>query len=240
MILGVEEPLVDWDWVGRHLDDIRAAVIEHIQLTAVAVGIGFAISMAMALVSIRFRWSYGILASFGAVVYAVPAVALFAFLIPLMGVGFWTAEVALISYTILILLRNIVAGFDGVPDHVKEAADGMGYEPWRRLTRIELPLALPAIVAGLRIATVTTIGLVTLAFMVGVGGLGDFINDGLDRDFSTPVIIGTVLSIALAVTFDLMFVILEWLMTPWTRKQRPDTRIDPGMAVGAAEVALDG
>src|SRR5690606_7152601 len=119
------------------------------------------------------------------------------------------AEIALVSYTLLILLRNIVAGLDGVPDAVREAADGMGYEGWRRMLRIDLPLAAPTIIAGLRIATVTTIGLVTVTALVGQGGFGDLINEGLSRQFSTLVVVGSVFSIAPAVAFDLGFVALE-------------------------------
>ena len=119
------------------------------------------------------------------------------------------------TYTLLILLRNIVAAIDGVPVAVREAADGMGYEPWRRFLAVDLRLAAPTIVAGLRIATVTTIGLVTVTALIGEGGLGDLINDGLSRDFSTPIVVGTVLSVALAVAFDLAFVVLERVLAPW-------------------------
>lgn len=236
MILAAE-PLVRWDWVGDHLDEIWQDLVEHLQLTAIAVGIGFAISMALALLAIRFRWVYGPLAAFCSVLYAIPSLALFAILIPITGVGVVPAEIALVSYTLLILLRNIVAGFDGVPPQVREAADGMGYEPWRRALNVDLPLALPAIIAGLRIATVTTVGLVTVAALVGTGGLGALINDGLDRDFSTPVVVGAVLSIALAVLLDLIFVLLERVTTPWMRRQRPDTVINPEEPVGATQAA---
>jgi osmoprotectant transport system permease protein len=237
-VIFATEPLVRWDWVGNHLDEIWQDLVEHLQLTAIAVGIGFAISMVLALLSIRFRWVYGPLAAFCSVLYAIPSLALFAILIPITGVGVVPAEIALVSYTLLILLRNIVAGFDGVPPEVREAADGMGYEGWRRVLRVDLPLASPAIIAGLRIATVTTVGLVTVAALVGTGGLGTLINDGLDRgDFSTPVVVGSVLSIALAILLDLLFVLLERVTTPWMRRQRPDTVINPEAPVGAAGAA---
>ena len=238
MILGVEEPLVRWDWVGDHLDEIRAAVQEHIQLTVIAVGIGFVLAMAMSLLAIRWRWTYGPLAGFCAVVYSIPSLALFGILVPITGLGIVPAEIALVSYTLLILLRNIVAGFDGVPPAVREAAVGMGYEPTRRLWSIDLPLALPAIIAGLRIATVTTVGLVTVAALVGTGGLGDLINDGLSRDFSTPVVVGTVLSVVLAVVFDLLFVLIERFATPWARAQH-DTVIDPSEPVDVPPVTAE-
>jgi osmoprotectant transport system permease protein len=216
--LAAAEPLVDWDWVARHTDDIQSATVEHLTLTGVAVGIGFAVAMAMALVATRWRWTYPPLAGFSGMLYSIPALALFGLLIPITGLGMVPAQIALVSYTLLILLRNIVAGLDGVSPAVREAADGMGYERWRRVLRVDLPLALPAIVAGLRIATVTTIGLVTVTAVVGMGGYGDFIFTGLRRNFSTEVILGTTLSVLLAVVFDLMFVLLERVATPWARQ----------------------
>ncbi len=223
---GGGEPLVRWDWVRDHTDDIRELFWEHVTLTVVAVAIGFAISMALALVAVRWRWTYGPLDGLGSVLYAIPSLALFGVLvaIPAFGLGFRTAEVALVSYTLLILLRNIVAGLDGVPPAVREAAEGMGYEPWRRMLRVDLPLATPAIVAGLRIATVTTVGLVTVTALVGEGGFGDLINDGLSRDFPTPIVVGTVLSVALAIAFDVVFVGIERVLTPWNRARAGGAR----------------
>jgi osmoprotectant transport system permease protein len=218
------EPLVDWEWVGNHTDDVWAAFTEHLTLTAIAVAIGFGLAMVMALVSIRWRWSYGVLAGICGVVYAIPSLALFGLLVPALGLGLATAEIALVGYTLLILLRNIVAGLDGVSPAVREAADGMGYESWRRQARVDLPLAAPAILAGLRIATVTTVGLVTVTALVGEGGFGSLINDGLSRSFSTPIIVGTVLSVALAVALDLAFVVFEWAVVPWNRRRRTGGR----------------
>ena len=123
------------------------------------------------------------------------------------------------SYTLLILIRNVVAGLDAVPDEVRESARGMGFTPRRQLFRIELPLAVPAIIAGVRIATVTTIGLVTVTALIGQGGLGQFILDGLYRDFRTPLVIGGVLSVALATAADVSLVGLEKLVTPWSRSR---------------------
>lgn len=217
MALLAAEPFVDWDWVGRHTDDIWAAFTEHLTLTGIAVGIGFALALVLALVSVRWRWSYGVLAAICGVLYAIPSLALFGLLVPALGLGLVTAEIALVSYTLLILLRNIVAGLDGVSPAVREAADGMGYEGWRRLARVEVPLAAPTILAGLRIATVTTVGLVTVTALVGEGGFGGLIDDGLSRSFPTPIVVGTVLSVALAVVLDLAFVVLEWAVAPWNR-----------------------
>ena len=218
--LAADEPFVRWDWVWDHTDDIREAFWQHVTLTVVSVGIGFAISLVLAFVAVRWRWTYEPMAGFTGALYAIPSLALFGVLITIswFGLGFRTAVTALVTYTLLILLRNIVAGLDGVPPAVREAADGMGYERWRRVVRVDLPLATPSIIAGLRIATVTTVGLVTVTALVGEGGFGRLINqEGLQRNFSTPIVVGTVLSVALAIAFDLVFVIVERLATPWMR-----------------------
>jgi osmoprotectant transport system permease protein len=210
------DSLIWWEWVGDHLDDIAAATSEHLQLTGYAVAIGLVISLVLAMVSLRWRRAYGPLVGFTNVLYSIPSLALFGIFVPITGFGFVTAEIALVSYTLLILLRNIVSGIDGVSPAVIEAADAMGYEPWRRFLTVELRLAAPTIVTGLRIATVTVIGLVTVAALIGSGGYGTFIRDGLSRNFSTPIIVGGALSIALALLFDLIFI--QWLVTPWARK----------------------
>jgi osmoprotectant transport system permease protein len=224
-VVAADEPLIRWDWVRDHTDDIRAQLWEHLQLTGLAVGIGFVIALGLALVAVRWRKTYAPLAAFCAALYSVPSLALFALLLPFVGLGTTNALIALVTYTLLILLRNIVAGLDGVPPDVREAADGMGFEGWRRVLRVDLPLATPAIIAGLRIATVTTIGLVTVTALVGEGGFGRFINDGLSRQFATPIVLGSVLSVALAIACDVLFVLLERVMTPWTRAgARPGRR----------------
>jgi osmoprotectant transport system permease protein len=236
-LLAAEEPLVDWGYVGDHLDEVREMAVEHVKLTVLAVAIGFAIAMVMALLSLRWRWSYAVLAGFCGVLYAIPSVALFGILIPVTGLGIVPSQIALVGYTLLILLRNIVAGIDGVPAAVREAADGMGYERWRRLLRIDLPLALPTIIAGLRIATVTTVGLVTVTALVGQGGFGDYINEGLSREFPTKVVVGTLGSVILAVAFDLLFVGLERVAAPWARKDGLRRQRVHGRADGAVAVA---
>ncbi len=227
------EPFIRWDWVRDHTDEIRSNFWEHLQLTALAVGIGFVIALAMALIAVRWRAAYAPLAAFCAALYAVPSVALFALLLPFVGLSTQNALIALVSYTLLILLRNIVAGLDGVPPEVREAADGMGYQRWRRVLRVDLPLATPAIVAGLRIATVTTVGLVTVTALVGEGGFGRFINEGLSRQFSTEIVLGCVLSVALAIACDVLFVLAERLLVPWVRVQAPKEVGRPGVLTRA-------
>lgn len=221
MILAADkDSFIWWDWVWDHTDEIKAATIEHLQLTAIALGVGLALSIVLATVAIRWNRTYAPIAGFAGVLYAIPSLALFAILFPITGLTVLTAEIALVGYTLLILIRNIVAGVQGVPDAVKEAADGMGYRPMHRFFAVDLRLATPAIVAGIRIASVTIIGLVTVTFVIGFGGFGSLINDGLSRDFNTPVVIGATLSIALALVIDGALLLVERLVAPWNRTGR--------------------
>jgi osmoprotectant transport system permease protein len=227
MTADARSSFVYWPWVRDHLGEIWTRTVEHVQLTVIAVAVGFAISAVLAFVAVRFRWTYGPITWIGSILYTIPSLALFGLLIPFTGLGLLTAEIALVSYTILIFVRNIVAGLDGVPHAVREAADGMGYTPLRRLWQVELPLALPTIVAGIRIASVTVIGLVTITALIGNGGYGALIDDGLSRRFPTPIVVGTVLSVALAIVVDVMLALLERALTPW---RRPQQRTSAGSA----------
>ena len=215
----VSEPLIRWKWIGDHLGQIGERLVEHLYLTAIGLAIGFAISMGLSIVALRWRVTYAPITWVAGVLYTIPSLALFALLVPWTGLSTTTAEIGLVSYTILILVRNIVAGVDGVDPSVTEAARGMGYEPWRLFVRIELPLALPVIVAGLRIAAVTLVGLVTVTALIGSGGLGYFINDGLQRFFNTEIIVGAVLSVALAAALDVALLVGERVLTPWSRRR---------------------
>ncbi len=212
-----DDPFVDWAWVFSHLDDIAIRTLEHLYLTAIAVGIGLVLAAGLSMVIVRNRRSQGPITWVAGVLYTIPSLALFAVLVPFTGLSVLTAEIGLVSYTLLILIRNIVAGLDGVPAATKEAALGMGYTRRRTLWEVEVPLALPVIVAGIRIATVTTIGLVTVTSLIGQGGLGFFILQGLRRFFTTEIVVGTVLSVVLAVALDLLLVGLERRLTPWSR-----------------------
>lgn len=211
------EAFVDWAWVWSHGDDIWEKTLEHLVLTAIALGVGLALSLVLAVVALRWRRTYAPITWASGVVYSIPSLALLAFLVPITGFTVLTSEIALVGYTLLILVRNIVAGVDGVPADTKEAALGMGYGRWRLFVSIELPLALPVIVAGVRIAAVTTIGLVTVTALIGQGGLGFFILRGLQRFFSTEIVVGTVLSVVLAVVVDAALVLVERMVTPWRR-----------------------
>jgi osmoprotectant transport system permease protein len=217
------EPLIRFDWLAQRLDMLAFRTLEHIWLTVLAVSIGFAISFALALYIRRNRRTLGPITATASVLYSIPSLALFAILVPITGLTTLTAQIALVSYTLLILVRNIVAGLDGVPAEVREAADGLGYTSLGRLWHVELPLALPVIIAGLRIATVTTIGLVTVAALIGQGGLGFLITDGLRRFFPTLYVTGAVLSVLLAVVADALFVALQRVTTPWAHARASET-----------------
>ena len=211
------EPLIDLAWVERNLDQITDRVVQHLNLTLIAVGVGFAITFVLVLAIRRWRPLLGPLAAGAAVIYTIPSLALFALLVPIFGLSLLTAQVALVGYTLFILLRTFVTGLDNVPADAREAAIGMGYSGWQSLWRVELPLALPAIVAGLRVATVTTIGLVTVAAFVGQGGLGQLILTGLRTFFATPVYVGALLSVGLAFAADLLLLRVERRLAGWSR-----------------------
>ncbi|HEX6349662.1 MAG TPA: ABC transporter permease [Candidatus Dormibacteraeota bacterium] len=213
--LDATDPWIRWDWLGRHTDVIWQALLQHIQLTAIAVVGGLLVAVPVGLVVWRWRALRNPVLSVAGVLYTIPSLALFALLVPFTGLTIVTAEVGLISYTILILVRNIVVGLDGVPAEIREAATGMGYRPARRLLTIDIPLALPVIMAGVRLATVTTIGLVTVTALLGEGGLGQLILSGLIQDFKTPLVVGAAGSVVLAVVADVLLAGAQRLATPW-------------------------
>jgi osmoprotectant transport system permease protein len=215
-------PIFQWRWVDRNADDIVQRLVEHISLTAAALGIGLVVSVGLAVLSLRFRRSYGFILSTTGALYVIPSLGAFALLRPFFGLTFVTAVIPLATYTLLILVRNIVTGVDQVPNEVREAAVGMGYTRGRLLWQIELPLALPVVIAGLRVAAVTTIGLVTVTSMLGLGGLGYFIRHGIQTATpnSTEILVGVGLSVVLAVVVDLLLWLSERLLAPWARKVR--------------------
>jgi osmoprotectant transport system permease protein len=210
---------IDWGWIAGHLDDILAAVWQHLVLVVVPLAIGFAISLALGIWAVRRPGIYGPVTAITGVLYTIPSLAAFAILVPLFGFSLLVAFIPLTTYTLLILFRSIVAGFDSVPREVLEAADGMGFPPRERLLRVEIPLAVPLMISGLRLAAVTLIGLATVVSILGssFGGLGQLITDGLQTYFPTKYVLGGVLAVALAVAVDLVFVRIERWATPWAR-----------------------
>lgn len=215
---GLIEWTIDWAWIVRHRGDVWDRLVEHVVLTVIAVTIGFAIALVLSVLAVRFRRTYRPITAATSVMYTIPSIAVFPALVPFTGLSILTAEIGLVAYTLIMLVRNTVAALDAVPADVHEAAVGMGYSRARLLWEIELPLAVPVIVAGVRIATVTTVGLVTITGLIALGGLGHFIFDGLRRWFLTPLMVGTVLSFLLAVAFDGLLLGIERALTPWARR----------------------
>jgi osmoprotectant transport system permease protein len=215
-----DEPLIRFDWIVENLDEIAERLGQHVLMVVVAVAIGFIVSFGLALIARRWRGVYGPILAATGTLYAIPSLALFVLLIPITGLSFTTAIIALVLYTLLILVRNIVVALDGVAPDVVEAATGMGYSSRQRFWRIELPIAVPVIVAGLRIATVTTIGLVTITTFIGQGGLGYLIiNAGTQRFFPTAIYVGVFLCVLLAVTADASLLWIQRRLTPWARSR---------------------
>jgi osmoprotectant transport system permease protein len=209
------------DWVADHWDDtLWPRLVEHVELTAYAVGIGFPIALAAALVVLRSGWLEGPFGTFTAFLYTVPSLALFQLLVPLTGLTVTTVVIPLVSYTLLILFRNTLAGLRGVPADVREAALGMGLSRRQTLLRVELPLALPSILAGIRIATVTTISLATVAAFILPYGLGQPILDGLKTFFKTKFVVAGALAVGLALVADAALVLTQRALTPWARARR--------------------
>ena len=207
---------IRWDWIGGHLDEIGARLLEHVQLTVIAVVVGFAIALPLGIYAFRHRRARGPFAGFTSVLYTIPSVALFAFLQPFSGLSTLTAEIGLVAYTLVILVRNVVAGLDGVPHDIREAARGMGLSERQLLWRVDLPVALPVLMAGIRLATVSTVALVTVTTLIGKGGMGYFILQiGIRRSFPTALIVGAVLSVALALTADGLLLWAQRRATPW-------------------------
>lgn len=213
------EPLIRWDWIADHTGEFALRLVEHVELTVIAIAIGLVIAFALSLLILRSPSVEGPITWVTGTLYTIPSLALFALLIPYTGLTIVTAEIGLVGYTLLILTRNIVRGIRGVPADVREAALGMGYAPRDLLWQIEVPLALAVIIAGVRVATISTIGLVTVTALIGQGGFGQLILSGLQRFFATELIAGAVLSVALAICADALLVILQQRLTPWTRAE---------------------
>jgi osmoprotectant transport system permease protein len=210
---------IRWDWIADNTDVILLAIWQHMILVVVPLAVGFAIGLGLAIWAVRKPVVYGPVTAVTGILYTIPSLAAFALLVPIFGFSMLVAFVPLTTYTLLILFRNIVAGFQGVPSEVLEAADGMGYRPRERLLRVELPLAVPLMITGVRLAAVTLIGLATVASILGssFGGLGQLITEGLQTFFPTKYVLGGVLSVLLALVVDLALVRVERIATPWSR-----------------------
>jgi osmoprotectant transport system permease protein len=217
-VAATSNPFFRWSYVTSEWAQIQSDLVQHIELSLIAVAIGTAISIPLAVLAWRYRIVRLPVFGLASALYIIPSLALFAFLLPYTGVDtYTTAEIALVGYTLLILIWNTVAGLNAVPEDTREAATALGYGSLAALVRVDLPLSLPFIFAGLRVATATVIGLVTVTALIGLGGLGQQITYGFTIGYNTPIIVGLVLSIALAAVADLLLVVAQRLMVPWAR-----------------------
>jgi osmoprotectant transport system permease protein len=208
-------------WFKDNFDRVfEPRIVEHIELTLMAVGIGFVLSFGAALLAYNRGWFERSFAFFAAFLYTVPSIAFFQLMVPITGLTRTSAEIALVSYTLLILFRNTLTGLQEVPEDARMAARAMGLTPRQTLWRVELPLALPAIMAGIRIATVMTISLATVAAFIGVGGLGQPIFNAIQSGFKTQFVAAGVLAVLLALIADVLLVLLQRFIAPWTRARR--------------------
>ncbi|WP_409331052.1 ABC transporter permease [Trujillonella humicola] len=222
--LAVEEapnPWFDPSFVSRNWDTILGHLREHVWLTVAAVLLGALLALPMALLARRSRWLAGPVLAFSTIVYTIPSLALFALLLPVTGLSATTVLVGLTAYSLVILVRSFLAGLQGVPGEVREAARGMGLSPAQLFVRVDLPLALPTFMAGLRVATVSTVALTTVGVLVGHGGLGQLITGGLARnEYRAEIVTGALGCVLLALVADLLLVGVERLLTPWARAVR--------------------
>ncbi len=213
-------PWFTWDYVRANSDAILSALREHVILTGTAVVIALLISFPLALLAHRYRRLAGPVLGATGVLYTIPSLALFALLAPYTGIGRSTVLIGLVVYALLVMVRNVLAGLDGVPADVREAAQGMGYGRARMLWRVELPVALPTILAGVRVATVSTVALVTVGVIVGNGGLGTLLLAGFQNNFyRAQIVTAAALTVALGLLADLLLAGLTRAMTPWARRR---------------------
>ncbi|MFC5723745.1 ABC transporter permease [Streptomyces gamaensis] len=219
--------LISNEWVcGEYLrtrgDELVDATLQHVGITVVSVGLGLAVAFPLALLARRRRAFAGPVLGLTTVLYTVPSLAMFSLLVPVFGLSASVVVTGLVLYSLTILVRNILAGLAAVPEEAREAARGMGYGPVRLLFAVELPLALPALMAGLRITTVSTVSLTTVGAILHYGGLGNLIYEGMHSYFKAQVLTASVLCVVLAVGADLLLLLVQRLLTPWTRAGRTD------------------
>ncbi|MFB4312461.1 ABC transporter permease [Actinomadura sp. 21ATH] len=218
------EPLIRWDWIGRNLSgDIAESLTEHLVLSFTPVLLGLLIALPVGLACARWTRLYPPVLAATSVLYAVPAIGLFVIFVAFSGLTYTTVIVPLALYTLSVLVPSVVDGLRSVPDHVRQSAVAMGFGPLRRLVRVELPIAVPVVMAGLRVATVANISLVSVGALIGIGGLGQLMVKGMKwpgGGFTTPIIVAIVLIILLALVADLVLLVVQRLLTPWERAGR--------------------
>lgn len=214
-------PWFSWSYVTSHTEQLIEAGYEHLLLTLTSVALAIAIAIPLALFVRRYPRLEAPVLALGGVLYTIPSLALISVLWPVFGLSPWTVVVALALYALLVVLRNTVVGLKGVPPDVVDAARGMGYSKRRILMKVEFPLAMPTILAGIRIATVSTVGLVTIGALVGYGGYGSMIYTGFLSNFwHAQIMTATLACVLLAIVLELLLQILERFLTPWARSAR--------------------
>ncbi|MFY1680061.1 ABC transporter permease [Micromonospora sp.] len=213
-------PWFSWQYVRDNSDTILAALREHASLTGRAVLLAALVALPLAVLAYWYRRLAGPILALTGVLYTIPSLALFAFIAPYLGIGAVTVLTVVVLYALLVIVRNAVAGLNQVPPEVRDAAEGMGYGRWARLFRIDLPLALPGILTGVRLATVSTVALVTVGVVIGRGGLGQLIFAGFQNNFyKAQIMTGTLLCVLLALVLDLILASVGRLLTPWLRSR---------------------
>jgi osmoprotectant transport system permease protein len=211
---------VCWRYVEDRRDEIVDATVQHVHITVLAVVLGMLIAFPLALVARRYTGLESSILGVSTGIYTIPSLALFPLLVPFTGLSMTTVVIGLALYALTILVRAVLEGLRSVPDEVRESATGLGYGPTKLLFRIELPLAIPVIMAGLRVATVSTVALTTVGSLVAYGGLGQLIKDGVSTNFRAELMTAAILCVLLAIVLDIVIVVTQHLMTPWTRGVR--------------------
>jgi osmoprotectant transport system permease protein len=210
-------------WCPSYWHDYRPELThyteQHIWLTLTSVALGFAIAFPLGLIARRYTRVESLIVGITTIIYTIPSLAMFSLLLPWTKLTAKTAIIGLALYSLTILVRNVIEGLRSVPEEVREAAKGTGYGPTRLLFTIELPLAVPVIMAGLRVAVVSTVALATVGAIVSYGGLGNMLLEGFRQDFKAQILAASLLCVALAVAFDVVLVTIQWLLTPWTRRR---------------------
>lgn len=205
------------EFLTSRSEQLTEALLQHVWITVVSVGIGLLLAFPLALLARRYRKLSGIVVGTTTALYTIPSLALFSLLLPVTGLGPATVVTGLVLYSLTILVRNIIEGLKAVPSDVIESAQGMGYGATRMLFSVELPLSLPSVMAGLRVATVSTVALTTVGSIIDYGGLGNLLLEAVNTQFRPQVLTASVLCVVLAVTFDLLLVGTQKLLTPWAR-----------------------
>lgn len=220
-----DEPLVRWDWIARNWANggptaISALLENHVVMAFLPVLFGLVVALPLGLACVRWRWLYQPTAALMNVTYSLPSLVLFSIFLSITGLTRSTVVIPLTFFALAVLIPAVVDGLASVPDPVRQSAVAMGFRPARRLLRVELPVAVPVVLAGLRVATVSSISLVSVGALIGQGGLGNLFIDGWQRQFYTPIVVGIVLIVLLAVLADGLLVLAQRLLTPWSRARR--------------------